>query len=218
MKRLLVPALTMLGFFGFSALGYGATTSTACVYDNYRGRWVCDSKTRYTQAEVDAMNAQIAQYEQENPKGCNDPQDGLQLCWSYSKISNTLDFTHQLYDPKRYSQSNHGISYSYTDGKLRLLFIYDRDIILKGENGYVFHDDGTVTVFNYKKNNNTDKSTMSKISTDEALRRLKLPRSVLTVNVAPTPQAISQVRLPSGCSGTVKMKIGRPACNVELLR
>ncbi|MDO4897250.1 MAG: hypothetical protein Q3971_07795 [Moraxella sp.] len=197
---------------------HSATISTACVYDNYRGRWMCDSKTYYSQAEMNAIQAQITQYKKENPQGCNAPKDGLQLCWSYTKLNNSLLFYHELYDPKRTAQSKHGFSYGYNNGKLLYVSIYDRDIILKGENHYVFNDDDTVTVFDYKSNNSTKTRKVYHISTDEALRRLKLPRSVLTAHVAPTPQAISQIRLPSGCSGTVKMKIGRPACHIGLLQ
>jgi hypothetical protein len=207
MKRLLISALTMLGFFGFSALGYGATTSTACVYDNYRGRWVCDSRTSYTPAEIEDFKVRQAQHEQENPTGCNTPKDNLRLCWQYFGATNNLTVNHELYDPNNRSvRTTHGFRYSYINGKLSDLSIYDRDTILKGENGYIFNEDNTVTVFDYKANNSDKFRKTYKISTDEALSRLKLPRSVLTIN-ASTSQALSQINLPSGCSAKQKCTI-----------
>lgn len=206
-----------------------ATTTTACVYDSWRGRWICDSQTHYSQSEINATRSQIAQYERDNPEGCNAPEDGLQFCWSYFKMHNSLNFHYKLPNPEGYTQLQHGFSYEYRKGgQLKYLFILDRDMLPKGENGYLFNNDGTVTVFNYKDDqkdsimkfdpNYANIKNAYTISTDEALQRLKLPRSVLNLKVKPTPEALSQIRLPSGCSGLIKMVYGRPACNINLLQ
>lgn len=229
-KHFVIASMFLMGL-SVIAVAHSATTTTACVWDRWNNRWVCDSQTHYSQAEIQATQAQIDQYEKENPKGCNAPKDGLQLCWSYFKLNNMVEFYHQLDEQDiLYSQRRHGLLYTYIDGKLKRIFIYDRDYIPKGENSYQFLDDGTVIAINYKddkkhvltvynpKDPNIKNTTI--ISTDEALRRLKLPRSVLTLSVS-TPEGLSSVRLPSGCSGDAKGKIrGRRSllCDVSLLK
>lgn len=228
MLKYFISANTLLMGLFIIMPAQSATTTTVCAYDNWRGRVVCDSQTHYSQTEINAIRAQIAQYDKDNPEGCNAPEDGLQLCWSYFKMHNSMEFYYELYQPKLYTQDHHGFFYRYRNGKLKYLFIYDRDYILKGENGYQFHDNGTVTVFDYKNDqknsvtifdpNNANVKNAYTISTDEALQRLNLPRSVLNLKVMPTPEALSQVRLPSGCSGSIKMVYGRPACNINMLK
>ena len=228
MFKYFISASTLLmGIFAITP-AQAATTTTVCAYDNWRGRWLCDSQTHYSQSEIDAIRAEIAQFEQDNPEGCNAPEDGLQLCWSYYKPHNKMDFYYELHNPKGYTQSIHGFFYVYKHGKLRYLFIFDRNILPKGENGYFFNHDGTVTVFDYKDDQrntviiydpkNVNIKNSYTISADEALQRLNLPRSVLNLKVTPTPEALSQVRLPSGCSGSIKMVYGRPACNINMLK
>ncbi len=205
-----------------------ATTTTACVYDGYQHRWVCDSQTQYSQAEIAATRAQIAKHEQENPEGCNTPKDGLQLCWSYFKQNDMADFYYQL---DEHDKRRHGLFYYYRQGKLKGVFVFDRDTVPKGENGYQFLDDGTVIAINYKNDrqhaptvynpSDTNIKSTTIISTDEALRRLKLSRSVLTLSVPPTPEGLSSVRLPSGCLGDAKGKIRTRRsllCDVSLLK
>ena len=103
---------------------------------------------------------------------------------------------------------------------MQIVRIYDRDIIIKGENTYRFNEDDSVTVFDHKRNNTFDQfKKVYDISTEEALNRLHLPQTVLRLKITPDPKQLASFRriLPAGCSGTAEMRVGKVACSIELL-
>ena len=172
--------------------------------------------------EWEELKRQIQKYKHENPKGCDAGQDGLQFCWDYTAGINTkLNYVQAENCESWIRCFKHGLQYRYgPDGRLELVQIYDRDIIIKGENTYLFNEDGSVTVFDHKRNNTLDqfKKTYD-ISTAEALNRLHLPQTALRLKITPDPKQLASFRniLPAGCSGTAKMRIGKVSCSIELL-
>jgi hypothetical protein len=168
------------------------------------------------------MQQEIAAYKQVNPKGCDAGQDGLQFCWDHTAGSSTW-FAYVLAENcgSHYGCTDHGLQYRYDEnGRLQIVSIYDRDIIIKGENTYRFNEDGSVTVFDHKRNKTFDqfKKTYD-ISTEEALNRLHLPKTVLRLKITPDPKQLASFRniLPAGCSGTAEMRVGKVSCSIELL-
>ncbi|MBH5329849.1 hypothetical protein H9Q10_09240 [Eikenella sp. S3360] len=164
------------------------------------------------------------------PKGCNQAMpDGRLACWDYSSHTDTVSFHHVsphtsaehcARDPRRCSQ--HGLQYTYgKSGRLRQIQIYDRSIILKGENTYAFLPDGSVQVFDHKSNNDTANFNQTyTIPANEALRRLGLQRSILNLGrltAQPRRLAAQAAQLPAGCTGTAESSSRSAMCNIELL-
>lgn len=155
------------------------------------------------------------------PRGCNPTlQDGRFSCWEYinDPRMGMVFFSHVSpgYDPKECIRNprrcyRHGLNYTYgTDGRLHSIDIYSSSIILKGENTYAFLADGTVDVYDHKRNNDPDNfKNIYKISTDEALSRLNLPKSILNIGrltVDTKLLAQKATQLPAGCPGTADSK------------
>lgn len=178
--------------------------------------------TLMSEEEFQKLQQKVAAQKRDNPQGCDAGQDSLQFCWDYTVGSGTeLNYVQAENCESWHRCSKHGLQYRYgTDGRLELVRIYDRDIIIKGENTYRFNEDGSVTVFDHKRNNTFDqfKKTYD-ISTEEALNRLHLPKTVLRLKITPDPKQLASFRriLPAGCSGTAEMRVGKVACSIELL-
>ncbi|MDO4879576.1 MAG: hypothetical protein Q3966_09865 [Neisseria sp.] len=168
------------------------------------------------------------------PRGCNPTmQDGRFSCWEYvndprlgmvffSHVIPGPDPQDCIKNPRRCH--THGLNYTYgLDGRLYGIDIYDRGMVLKGENRYAFLPDGSVKVSDYKRNNDISSSNIRNtytITPEEALRRLDLPRSILnigrlTVNTRLLAQKATQ--LPAGCPGTAESRSWSGVCNIKLL-
>lgn len=178
--------------------------------------------TLMSEEEFQKLQQKVAAQKRDNPQGCDAGQDGLQFCWDYTVGSGTeLNYVQAENCESWHRCSKHGLQYRYgTDGRLELVRIYDRDIIIKGENTYRFNEDGSVTVFDHKRNNTFDRFKKTyDISTEEALNRLHLPKTVLRLKITPDPKQLASFRniLPAGCSGTAEMRVGKVSCSIELL-
>ncbi|OAM30891.1 hypothetical protein A7P95_02520 [Eikenella longinqua] len=116
-----------------------------------------------------------------------------------SGFNNTVSFLHisPLANPESCARnpsacSRHGLQYTYgKDGRLQQIQIYDRSIILKGENSYTFLANGTANVYDHKSNNDTANfNKIDNIPASEALRRL---------TTQPLQLAAQAAQLPAGC-------------------
>jgi len=178
--------------------------------------------TLMSEEEFQKLQQKVAAQKRDNPKGCDAGQDGLQFCWAHTAGSST-SFAYVLAEncESHYGCTDHGLQYRYDEnGRLQIVRIYDRDIIIKGENTYRFNEDGSVTVFDHKRNNTFDQfKKVYDISTEEALSRLHLPQTVLRLKITPDPKQLASFHriLPAGCSGTAEMRVGKVACSIELL-
>lgn len=107
--------------------------------------------------EMRRLNEQVAAIKRDNPRGCNPPQDGLRFCWTHwsPEASGETRFYYVMQDSVT---TTHGMQYLYDNrsGRLLEIQIYDRGIIPKGENGYAFNPDGSVTVVEYARNDSSD--------------------------------------------------------------
>lgn len=169
--------------------------------------------------EMRRLNEQVAEINRNNPQGCTAPrQDGLAFCWDYSEAKSGNETKFRYEDPRYSRYSTHGLSYLYDNGtgRLKEIQIYDRGSLPKGENAYAFHKDGSVTVVDFKRTDDTENIGLSKISVAEALTRLGLPQTVLHLPIRPDSRVLSamQAQLPAGCP---KHRAFSKTCSIKTL-
>lgn len=94
--------------------------------------------TLMSEEEFQKLQQKVAAQKRDNPQGCDAGQDGLQFCWAHTAGSST-SFAYVLAEncESHYGCTDHGLQYRYDEnGRLQIVRIYDRDIIIKGENTY----------------------------------------------------------------------------------